>query len=68
MGTSLSVFPEELLHPDKKHDFIMMLMRLPVPPRRKKEVYVEWCKLTGVVLTKKDVDYLLGREAERGRA
>ena len=68
MGTSLSVFPEELLSPDRKDDFIMVLMRLPVPPRRKKELYVEWCKLTGTVLTREDVEYLLGRAVREGRA
>jgi len=61
MGAALlAVVPGELLKPERKDDLILFLQKIPAPPRRKKEVYIEWCRYVGVALTREDLEKLLG--------
>jgi len=62
----IQIFPPALLAKDKKDEVIVFLQKLPVPPRRKKEALVDWCKYVGVALTKEMVDVLLGELRSRG--
>lgn|GEM_PF-4109176 len=61
----LEVVPAALLAKDKEEDFILFLRRLPIPPNRKKEVLVDWCKIVGAALTHEMVEAVLGPLAER---
>jgi len=56
------VFPGHLLVPEAKDDLIMFLAALDIPPRRKKQLLVEWGQLTGIILTREDFERLLGEE------
>jgi len=58
----LEIFPAELLTVEREDEFILLLARLPIPPRRKKEVLVDWCKWTGAVLTHEMVERVLGED------
>jgi len=58
----LEVFPAELLTIEREDEFILLLQRLPIPPRRKKEVLVDWTKITGAVLTHEMVERVLGED------
>jgi len=58
----LEVFPAELLTIEREDEFILLLQRLPIPPRRKKEVLVDWVKITGAVLTHEMVARILGED------
>lgn len=61
MGAALlAVVPGELLKPERKDDLILFLQRIPAPPRRLKQLYIEWCRYTGVALTREDLEKLLG--------
>ncbi len=60
MGAAIEVIPGYLLEPERKDDLIIFLQRLPVPPRRKKEVFLEWAKYVGAVYTREDIEKLLG--------
>jgi len=55
----LAYIPESLLTADKKENVILLLQALPIPTQNKKEILIEWCKYTGVALTKELVDRIL---------
>lgn len=63
----VEVFPAALLAKEKWEDVIIFLQELPVPPRRKKEILVAWCKYVGVALTHEMVEAVLGPLEERAR-
>jgi len=63
----IGIIPEALLFPDKKDQVIAFLAELPGPPRRRKEIYVGWCTMVGVVLTEEDIEEILGPFTERAR-
>jgi len=56
----IEVFPPALLFKEKWDEVVVFLIRLPIPPRRKKELIVEWCKYVGAVLTEEMVKQVLG--------
>jgi len=55
-----AVIPGELLKPERKDDVIAFLRQIPAPPRRLKELYIEWCRVVGAALTREDLEKLLG--------
>jgi len=61
------VFPPYLLVADKWEEVILFIQKLPIPPRRKKQTLVAWCKFVGVALTHEMVELLLGPLEERVR-
>jgi len=60
----IEVFPPALLYKDKWDEVVIFLQQLPIPPRRKKELIVEWTQFVGAVLTKDMVKDVLGIEGE----
>lgn len=56
----VEIFPPALLFKDKWDEVVVFLIRLLIPPRRKKELIVEWCKCVGAVLTEEMVKQVLG--------
>jgi len=60
MGGELEIFPRELLTADKEDEVVLLLRQLPVPPRRKKQALIAWCKFVGAALTKDLVERVLG--------
>jgi hypothetical protein len=61
---AIEVFPPALLFKDKWDEVVIFLQKLPIPPRRKKEVVVEWCNYVGAVLTRDMIEQVLGLDAE----
>jgi hypothetical protein len=61
MARIIEVIPVELLDPDAKEKVIALIRDLPAHPEDKKQLYLEWCRMVGAVLTKDDVDKVLGR-------
>jgi len=61
---ALIVIPEIYLSKDKWNDFVIFLQELPIPPRRKKQLIVDWAKYVGAALTRDMVKEVLGLEAE----
>jgi len=61
----IEVFPAALLRPEAKEEFILLLRKLPIDPRRKKETLIDWCKITGVVLTKEMIEAVIGEFARK---
>jgi len=57
---AIEIFPVELLAPEKKDDVVLFLAALPVPPRRKKQAYIEWAKYVGIAVDKETVDRVIG--------
>ena len=60
MGEFVDLIPAELLDPDKKEEFLMWLMKLPVDPWTKKYLLLEWVNLVGVALTEEMVRKVIG--------
>jgi len=63
----VEVFPIALLRKEKKDEVILFLKALPIPPRRKKQALIDWCKYVGIAITKEMVETLLGPLEERAR-
>lgn len=61
---AIEVFPPALLFKDKWDEVVLFLQDIPIPPRRKKEVIVEWAKYVGAALTRDMVKDVLGLDAE----
>ena len=55
------VLSEELMKPSAKRVVCDLLRRLPLPLRRKKEVYIEWARDVGVVVSEDDVVAAVGQ-------
>ena len=61
MGAAIyAIIPGELLTPERKDDVIAFLQQIPAPPRRIKQLYIEWCRVVGAALTREDLEKLLG--------
>jgi len=56
----IAIFPAALLDPRRKDEVILFLRQLPVPPNRKKEALVAWCRYVGVALDRDMVRAILG--------
>ena len=59
MGGELLIFPEWMLDPKRQKDVEIYLRELPVPPRRKKQALVAWCRAVGVAITKEKIESIL---------
>jgi len=57
---AIEIFPVELLAPERKDDVVLFLAALPIPPRRKKQAYIEWAKYVGVAIDRETVDRIIG--------
>lgn len=62
----LDLLPAELLFPEREEDFLLFLRGLQLPPRRAKQLLVEWTKAVGVALSEDLVNAALG--GRRGEA
>lgn len=58
--TPVGIIPAYLIAKDKKDEVIAFLAHLPGPARRRKEIYVGWCNLVGVVLDEESVEKVVG--------
>ena len=61
----IEIFPAALLAEEAWEDVVLLLQRLPIPARRKKELIVQWAKYVGAALTHDMVEQVLGPLAER---
>jgi len=61
----VEIFPAGLLAKDKWEDVVLLLQRLPIPARRKKELIAQWAKYVGAALTHDMVKDVLGPLAGR---
>jgi hypothetical protein len=53
------------MDPERWKDTAYYIRELPIPPRRKKQLIVQWCALLGVDMTHDMVVEVLGEEARR---
>jgi len=60
MTEFVDLIPEELIDPDKKEEFLMWLINLPVDLWTKKYILIEWCNLVGIALTEDLVRAVVG--------
>jgi len=60
----LEIFPEYLLKPDALEDFLLVLKELPIDDMRKKQVLIEWTRITGVALTEDMIDAVITHPRE----
>lgn len=56
----IEVFPPALLAQERWEEVVILLQSLPIPPRRKKHLIIEWSKVVGVALTEDMVEQVLG--------
>jgi hypothetical protein len=63
-GEFVGLIPEEFLDPEKKREFLLWLLRLPVDEQTKKYILIDWTRLVGVALTEDMVDFITGGHAE----
>ena len=63
MGEFVGLIPEAFLRKEKKEDFLLWLLSLPVDIWTKKFIYMDWCKLVGVAIDRDDVDLITGNAA-----
>lgn len=63
MGEFVGLIPEAFLRKDKKYDFLLWLLGLPVDIWTKKFIYMDWCKMVGVAIDRDDVDLITGNAA-----
>jgi hypothetical protein len=66
-GTFVSLIPEKYMDPEKKSEFFMWLMALPVDIWTKKYIALDWAKAVGVVLTEDDINKITGGRAAETR-
>lgn len=62
MANWLDLFPEYMLEPEHKEEWILLVRNLPIPPSRKKELAINYAQYQnyGAALTKELVDSVLG--------
>jgi len=56
----VEIFPPQLLVADAKEEVILLLMRLSIPPQRKKELAMQWAGMVGAQFTRDEILRLLG--------
>ena len=61
------MIPEELLTPEKKREFLLWLLALPLDVMTKKYVLIDWCRYVGIALTEEMVDIVTGGRADETR-
>ena len=60
----IDLIPEELLTPEKKREFLLWLLALPLDVMTKKYVLIDWCRYVGIALTEEMVDIVTGGRAD----
>jgi len=63
----IGLIPEELLSPEKKRDFLLWLLALPLDIMTKKYILIDWCRYVGIALTEEMVDIVTGGRADETR-
>jgi len=63
----IDLIPEELLTPEKKREFLLWLLALPLDVMTKKYVLIDWCRYVGIALTEEMVDIVTGGRADETR-
>jgi len=63
----IDLIPEELLTPEKKREFLLWLLALPLDVMTKKYVLIDWCRYVGIALTEEMVDIVTGGKADETR-
>ena len=63
----IGLIPEELLSPEKKRDFLLWLLALPLDVMTKKYILIDWCRYVGIALTEEMVDIVTGGRADETR-
>jgi len=63
----IGLIPEELLSPEKKRDFLLWLLALPLDVVTKKYILIDWCRYVGIALTEEMVDTVTGGRADETR-
>ncbi|TDA38092.1 MAG: hypothetical protein DSO07_11980 [Thermoproteota archaeon] len=66
-GTFVSLIPEKYMDPEKKSEFFMWLMALPVDIWTKKYIALDWAREVGIVLTEDDINRITGGRAAETR-
>lgn len=66
MNFPYAVFPVGVLDMKDKKGTIAFIQSLPLTPFEEKSLYGGFCKYVGIIMTKEDVDALLGERRERG--
>jgi len=63
----IGLIPEELLSPEKKREFLLWLLALPLDVMTKKYILIDWCRYVGIALTEEMVDIVTGGRADETR-
>jgi len=63
----IGLIPEELLSPEKKREFLLWLLALPLDAMTKKYILIDWCRYVGIALTEEMVDIVTGGRADETR-
>ena len=63
----IDLIPEELLTPERKREFLLWLLALPLDVMTKKYVLIDWCRYVGIALTEEMVDTVTGGRADETR-
>ena len=63
----IDLIPEELLTPEKKREFLLWLLALPLDTMTKKYVLIDWSRYVGIALTEEMVDIVTGGRADETR-
>ena len=63
----IDLIPEELLTPERKREFLLWLLALPLDVMTKKYVLIDWCRYVGIALTEEMVDIVTGGRAGETR-
>jgi hypothetical protein len=66
MNFPYAVFPVQVLDMKDKKGAIAFIQSLPLTPFEQKSLFNGFCKYEGIIMTKEDVDGLLGERRERG--
>jgi len=60
MPELVGVIPPEYLSREKKDDFLLWLVRLPIDIWSKKFILMDWCRIVGIPLSRELVEYVSG--------
>ena len=63
----IDLIPEELLTPEKKREFLLWLLALPLDTMTKKYILIDWTRYVGIALTEEMVDIVTGGRADETR-
>ena len=63
----IDLIPEELLTPEKKREFLLWLLALPLDVMTKKYILIDWTRYVGIALTEEMVDIVTGGRSDETR-